>query len=84
MTATKSALEDIHPSTTAPARPERLTRLKQRRRSIFRRERKGDIRGSVGRVVVDNDHLPRHAVESDFDAFEKNRNVGQFSDTLGR
>jgi len=32
MTATKSALDDIHPSITAPARPERLTRLKQRRR----------------------------------------------------
>src|SRR5271156_232793 len=35
MTATKSELDDIHPSTTAPARPERLTRLKQRRRLSF-------------------------------------------------
>src|ERR1700760_3126473 len=35
MTATKSALEAIHPSMTAPARPERLTRLRQRRRLSF-------------------------------------------------
>ena len=32
ITATRSALEDIQPSMTAPARPERLTRLKHRMR----------------------------------------------------
>src|ERR1700685_1646329 len=35
MTATKSALDDIHPSMTAPASPDRLTRLRQRTRWSF-------------------------------------------------
>src|ERR1700728_4914650 len=35
MTATKSALDDIHPSMTAPTRPDRLTRLRQGTRWSF-------------------------------------------------
>ena len=63
MTATKSALEDIQPSITAPARPVRLTRLRQRMRGSDAAMREGDLRGAVGRIVVDDDHLPGQAVE---------------------
>ena len=46
--------------------------------AIFGRERKSDAGGAVRRVVIDDDQLPRRAVERALDALEENRNVGRF------
>ena len=46
--------------------------------SVCRRKPKCDIGGSVGRIVIDDDHFPRRVAESRRDAFEKNRNVLRF------
>ncbi len=40
---------------------------------VGRGETEGDVRGSVGRIVVDDDHLPRQAVERRLDPFEQHR-----------
>ncbi len=44
--------------------------------TIVRRDRERDIRGPVGRVIVDDDHFPRQTVEGGLHAIEKQRDVG--------
>ena len=82
ITATKSALEASQPSITAPARPSRLTRRMQRRRGSRARDGEGDVGGAVGRIVVDDDHFPRQAVERRLQPLEQRRHVGRFA--IGR
>ena len=68
-----------HPSLDDRARKTRAVDASQAAETaIFGRERKSDIRGPVGGIVIDDDHLPWQALESGFDALEKNGDVGRF------
>ena len=49
---------------------------------IAPRDRVGDVGGAVGRIVVDDDHLPRQAGERRLQPLEQDRNIGRFA--IGR
>ena len=68
-----------HPSLDDRARKTRTVDPPQTAQApVLRRERKSDIRGAVGEIVIDDDHLPREAVERGFDALEK---IGTLADS---
>ena len=49
---------------------------------VFARDGVGDVGGAVGRIVVDDDHFPRDAVEHGLQPLEQHRHVGRFA--IGR
>ncbi len=51
----------------------------QRRRGSRRGDGEGDVGGAVGRIVVDDDHFPRQAVERRLQPLEQHRHVGRFA-----
>src|ERR1700722_12207411 len=68
-----------HPSLNYSASQTRAVDAPQAAKTtVCRREPKRDIGGSVGGVVIDDNHLPWHATESRGDTFEKNRDVLRF------
>ena len=42
-------------------------------------DREGDVGGAVGRIVVDDHHLPRQAVEHGLQPLEQHRHIGRFA-----